>query len=212
MPSSSMVYDPDNPNGDDVEFLGHNITPSGISIEQNAYILNIQTPDGGYIDGMALDMIDGQHVSIREYTLSHTSFHAQRKTRFDTNPSCCGHLINHSKIYQNVQIYPFLWTDVLIPIQNNVGYNINKKIVYHKKDISSLPNTMRQDGAPRYMFNGDVIRYASINDTISRVERVYGAVIYATMNLEPNQELLMDYGLSQSPLPKWAASWYNKAL
>jgi hypothetical protein len=205
-----MVNDPDNPNGDIVDLLGHHSTPSGIPIEKNAYILNIQTPEGGYIDGMALDLIEGRHVSIREYTLSHTSFHAQVKSRLDTNPSCCGHRVNHSKMNQNIKILPFLWTNVLLPVKNNTGY-INERITYNKKDLSCLPNMMRQDGAPRYMYNGDVIRYASINDKISRVDNVYGAVLYATKNIGPNQELLLDYGLSQTPLPKWAESWYNKA-
>ena len=196
--------------GDSVEFLGHYSTPSGIQMEKNAYILNIQTTAGGYIDGMALEIIEGRHVPIREYSYSHKLYHPQLKTRMDINPSCCGHMINHSVRRQNVQILPFLWSDVIEPVHNYRGYTHNLAPVYTKKTLSSLPNMMRQDGAPRYLFNGDVVHYATIADKISRIKKVHGAVIYATKHIGPDQELFLDYKLKK-PLPIWASSWYDSA-
>ena len=214
IPEGMVDSDANNPYGDHIEFLGHHSTPSGIPIEKNAYILNIQTAAGGYIDGMALEIIDGQHVPISEDSYSHKLYHAQVKTRLDSNPSCCGHMINHSLRHQNVQIIPFLWSDVIEPVHNSLGYDHNLAPVYTKtkktQPVSSIPNTMRQDGAPRYLFNGDVIHYATIGSNISRIKNVYGAVIYATKHIGPEQELFLDYKLKK-PLPLWAASWYDSA-
>ena len=199
-----------NPYGEDIEFLGHNSTPSGEIMEDNAYILNIHTAAGGYIDGNALYIIQGRHVPIREYSYSHKLYHPQLKTRLDINPSCCGHMINHSIRYQNVQVQPFLWSDVLVPIYDNRGFINNLEPAHTKKTLASIPNMMRHDGAPRYLFNGDVIYYPTEGDKVSRIDQVCGAVIYATKHIGPDQELFFDYQL-KSPLPKWAASWYATA-
>jgi hypothetical protein len=210
IPQSMVDSDTNNPHGDEIEFLGHNSTPSGIPIEKNAYILNIQTPAAGYIDGMALEIIEGRHIPIREYSYSHKLYHPQVKWRLDSNPSCCGHMINHSIRHQNVRILPFLWSDVVEPVYNHRGYLYNSAPVYAKKALSSLPNIMRQDGEPRYLFNGDVIHYATRGCKISRINNVYGAVIYAAKHIGPDQELFLDYKLKK-PLPTWAASWYDSA-
>jgi hypothetical protein len=201
---------PDNPYGEDIEFLGHHSTPSGLSPQDNAYIMNVHTETGGYIDGMALEIIKGRHVPIREYSYSHKLYHPQLKTRLDSNPSCCGHMINHSIRHQNVQVLSFLWSDVLLPIYDNRGYNHKLQPAYTKKALAAIPNMMRQDSAPRYLFNGDVIYYATVEDDISRIDRVCGVVIYAAKHIGPDQELFLDYKL-KSPLPKWAASWYANA-
>jgi hypothetical protein len=210
LPVSMLSHDNDSIYSDKIEYLGHYSTPSGITMEQNAYILNIQTPSGGYIDGLALHTIDGIPISVCDYSYTHTSYHAKQKARFDRNPSCCGHLINHSIRYQNVDVLPFAWSDVVLPLRSNTGY-INKRPQYTKRALASIPNAMRQDGEPRYMFNGDIIRYASSADTVSRIQRVHGAVIYATKHIGPDQELFLHYKLQQHPLPEWAATWYNDA-
>lgn len=199
-----------NPDGEEIDFLGHNSTPSGLPPEENAYLLNIHTDTGGFIDGMALEVIEGRHVPIREYSYCHKLYHPQVKTRLDSNPSCCGHMINHSIRYQNVEVLPFLWSDVIVPKYNNRGYVDKLAPEYTKKALSSIPNMMRQDGAPRYLFNGDAIHYPSVRDELSRIDKVCGAVIYATKHIGPDQELFLDYKL-KSPLPKWAASWYATA-
>ena len=200
-----------NPDGDEIEFLGHNSTPSGIPIEKNAYILNIQTVAGGYIDGMALEVNEGRHIPIREYSYSNKLYHPQVKGRLDSNPSCCGHMINHSIRHQNVQILPFLWSDVIEPVYHNCEYINDLAPVHIKKTLSSLPNLMRQDGAPRYLFNGDVIHYATREAyKMSCINNVHGAVIYSTKHIGPDQELFLDYKLKK-PLPLWAASWYDSA-
>jgi hypothetical protein len=199
-----------NPYDENIEFLGHNSTPSGETMGDNAYILNIHTGAGGYIDGMALTLIEGRHIPIREYSYCHKQYHPQLKTRLDSNPSCCGHMINHSIKYQNVQVLSFLWSDVLEPKYENRGYAKKLPPTYTKKALASIPNMMRQDGAPRYLFDGDVIYYPTVADTVSRIDNVCGAVLYATKHIGPDQELFLDYQL-KSPLPKWAASWYATA-
>ena len=199
---------PNNPYDDDIEFLGHNSTPSGIPLEENAYIMNVHAGAGGYIDGKALYIIEGRHVPFREYSYCHKLYHPQVKTRLDSNPSCCGHMINHSKRHQNVEVLPFLWSDVLEPIQNYRGYIHGLKPSYTKKALASLPNMMRQDGAPRYLFDGDVMYYPTGADELSRIDNVCGVVMYASKHIGPDQELFLDYKL-KSPFPKWAASWYG---
>ena len=192
--------------GDDLEFLGHKSTPSGIPIEENAYILNIQTAAGGYIDGMALEVLKGRDNLMNE-SLHESS--TRKKQRLDSNPSYCGHLVNHSMMHQNVQILPFLWSDV-VGIGNIHECNDNVEPSYSEETLSSIPNVIRQDGAPRCLFNGDIIHYATIDDNISHIDKVYGAVIYASQNIGPDQELYLDYKLNP-PLPLWAKPWYDYA-
>ena len=70
-------------------FLGHWTTPSGIAVDENAYILNLQEPPcSGYIDALS----------------SHND---------NENPNACGHLVNHDATYPNVQVQSVCWSDIL---------------------------------------------------------------------------------------------------
>ena len=173
---------------DSVEFLGGTITPSGLHSDDNAYIMNIQTPTGGYIDGWALE------IGI---VPSSTSFSREIR-RLDENPSCCAHLVNHSLARSNVEVFPFLWTDILM--QN-----------YFSNDMFDLPNVLRRDGFPWYFANSEIVYYGDIHassTSSTSAELICGAALFAKSHITKDSELFLDYQL-QEPLPLWATKWYN---
>jgi hypothetical protein len=191
--ASSAVFD------DSLDFVGHHTTPSGVSTDQNAYILNIHSPGGGYIDGMALTICKNQSIQIGEAKQESKS-PTTTKRCLDDNPSCCAHLINHSKNLCNVHIISFSWSDVLSSISN----------ADYKESFFDLPNVSRLDGSPRYILNSDIVYYMKKckGSTASNLDSVCGAVACATRSIEQNNELFLDYGL-QVPLPSWAVHWYG---
>jgi hypothetical protein len=73
-------------------YLGCSTTPSGVTADENAYILNLITTSG-YLDGLALNDEQGY--------------------RLDENPSACGHLINHSSKEPNVKVLSFPWNGIV---------------------------------------------------------------------------------------------------
>jgi hypothetical protein len=187
-----------------IEFLGHIITPSGIPADNNAYILNLQTPTGGYIDGMALAIMDGISKTVHVSKSTNDCAYTPRTIRsLDENPSCRAHLVNHSKARSNVEIIPFSWVDVAPSMDDILDH----------QSMFDLPNVIRQDGAPRYFLNSEIVYYATTTDTAtssSRIGNVCGAVLCATKDIEQDRELFLDYGL-ELPLPPWAAHWYENA-
>ena len=72
-------------------YLANEISPAGVHVEENAYILNL--PIGGFLDGACLT--------------------GARDRPLDENPSACGHLINHSANAANVEFESFVWSDVV---------------------------------------------------------------------------------------------------
>jgi hypothetical protein len=175
---------------DSVTYLGSILTPSGVISERNGYIMNLQTPTGGYIDGMALFVDD----------VSCHSAKSSRLRRLDENPSCCAHLLNHSKARSNVDVVPFRWEDAL-------NFDIDRT-----EDKYDLPNVLRRDGSPYYAINSDIMYFDNSSTTLlspTTSEYVWGAVLCATKYIEPDSELFLDYKL-HSPLPLWAEPWYDK--
>jgi hypothetical protein len=112
--------------------------------------------------------------------------------RLDENPSACGHCINHSSSQANVQVLSFAWSDVLD------GDN-----EFDQENTYPLPNIVRADGSPRYLDT-----YADTIVGCSGMGPNAGAAFCAEDNIEAGDELLLNYGLL-SPLPSWAADWYE---
>jgi hypothetical protein len=176
---------------DSVSYLGSILPPSGVIAERNGYILNLQIPIGGYLDGMALV------VNVDSCQSSKTP----RLRRLDENPSCCAHLVNHSRARSNVEVIPFCWADVL----SRKG-DLNE-------DMYELPNVLRRDGAPHYSINSDIIYYDDVSSNLaspSSSECIFGAVLCSSKDIALNNELLLDYQL-QTPFPLWAEPWYNNS-
>jgi hypothetical protein len=174
---------------DPVVFMGHLRLPSGVDRDENPYIMNVQTPMGGYIDARALV------VRVRT---SADENEQPSKRRLDENPSACAHVINHSNSKDNVRVVPFTWSDVLPDYK--FGHN----------DSFDLPNVARRDGAPRYMLipRSEMIFYEKGDTSLFSVHNVSGAVVCAMVDIETDEELLLDYGL-RKPLPSWASEWYD---
>lgn len=80
-------------------YLANKSPPSnyGTDINDNAYIMNLSC--GGYIDGYALN------CQRREVTNNYV---------LNSNPSACGHLINHHSVRNNVEVHSFVWDDILL--------------------------------------------------------------------------------------------------
>ena len=138
---------------------------------------------GGYIDGCAL---------VSQYC----------KLALDSNPSACGHLVNHDSIKFNAEVLDFCWDEILKDTEglDNNGNNS----LYH------LPNELRADGSAWY-YNSmceEVISFSNKPLNASRNEGVFGAALLLIKPLEEEDELLLDYKLS-NPLPKWAEGWYT---
>ena len=172
------VYTPPLPSfsSDEDVFLANIESPTGRKMEECAYILNLQ-PSGGFLDGEALV----------------TGFNE----RMDTNPSACGHLVNHSSTHANVDILNFQWRLVL----ENLGAGKSRTTHF------PLPNTMRLDGSPWY-FDSQMNEVVRLNETHINLNSLSGAAFYATRNINPGDELLLNYRL-QRPYPDWAKDWYS---
>jgi len=105
------------------EYLANLVPPSGPDMQDNAYIMNLQSC-GGYIDGLALNS--------QYYTTNHHHHHDAKK--LNANHSACGHLINHHARNYNTLVYSFSWSEVL------------KYYCSTKEDYFPLPNEIRSDG------------------------------------------------------------------
>jgi hypothetical protein len=105
-----------NKNNEDTpnEYLANGVPPSGIPFDENAYALNLQDC-GGYLDGCAL-----------------TGYNDGRRLD-DSNPSACGHLVNHCYSHPNVEVISFVWDD--IDVSSASG------------SMHLLPNCFRADGS-----------------------------------------------------------------
>jgi hypothetical protein len=169
-------------------YLANQISPSGVPVEENAYILNLQNV-GGYLDGNCL--------TVPIASASSCSSEILNVRKLDENPSACGHLVNHSSDRFNVAFESFLWDDILLD-------DIKDDPNYYK-----IPNVLRQDGTPWY-FNGEKIVYFEKHDeTTSRnYPPLGGAVLITQCDVEKNEELLVHYRLKK-PYPKWAKDWYQ---
>lgn len=186
-------------------------SPSGIPLEDNAYILNLRDDINcsGYIDGM--------------YNVGDEA---------NKNPSACGHLINHASDGKaNVKIKSFLWKDIFTGSksgQESDHDKINKTKKIDKKGddriggnrlrkMFGIPNTLRSDGCAWYYdsFENKVVYFDDDSKSGSRQRdsslRCGGAaiVLQKTCNeVEVGDELLLDYGLNK-PYPPWARDWYT---
>ena len=169
-------------------YLAKKLPPSGIDFQENAYVLNLGSPVGGYLDGCALETSTGRPLN--------------------GSPSACGHLVNHfgnakSTQQPNVQVVPFFWKDIL-PSES------------HLMDL--LPNTMRCDGSPWYFeameqriiyFPEEVDNRQTLLDPLLAGAAIVASRGDGSLPLHPDQELLLDYQLQPDALPKWAVGWYQ---
>jgi hypothetical protein len=171
-------------------YLAKKLPPSGIDFSDNAYILNLGSPVGGYLDGCALTTNEGR--------------------RLDDSPSACGHLVNHygratNTHKPNVQVVTFLWNDIF----QSDSFLVDE----------SLPNTMRCDGFPWYFdaIEQKIIYFPNQEEADVLPDQykllIAGAAITSPgdspISLEPGEELFLDYQLRSKALPKWATDWYK---
>lgn len=167
-------------------YLAGQSTPSGVSPEHNAYVLNLRDV-GGYLDGLA-------DVSNESSDKSQPS----RPPQHD-NPSACGHLVNHNhSLKANVGVVSFFWKDVFEQLTVQVI-----------DEYYSIPNRMRSDRYPWYYDprDGKVVYGNDTSDLTVNVQRVCGAAMVVKKPTLIGDELYLDYGLLQ-PYPGWAKDWY----
>jgi hypothetical protein len=155
------------------EYLADQIPPSQIPFEDNEYIMNLQDT-GGYVDGSSLEDCNGQ--------------------RLDTNPSACGHFINHDACNANTYFVSFAWDHLL------VGFDLQQD--------GALPNDVRRDGSPWYFDGTDQSIHRFEHSDKEPLPSVCGGAIVISKPLDSGDELLLDYGL-RKPYPSWAKDWYK---
>lgn len=180
---------------DAAEYLANQSPPSnvGSSIDNNAYIMNV-TLMGGYIDGCALT----------------SQYNNNKDNMLDTNPSACGHLINHDSVRKNVDVVAFAWDEIITKerrVDDNVILNnhLNDESYYYP-----IPNELRADATPWYYDTllHKIISFPSKEDTPLSHSLLCGAAIVLTAPISQGEELLLDYGLKK-PYPVWAKEWYQ---
>jgi hypothetical protein len=177
-------------------YLGDNITPSGIAIENNKYLINVKTISGGYIDGSALQSTS--YSTTNDNTMHRNNENIERTQRnLDENPGACGHKINHSAIHDNVIPISFNWDDVF-----RSEHEKDPTIKLDNKFYYELPNIIRCDGSIRYISGSDTIRYTGDGPNCG--------IVFCAKDTIPNRgtELLLNYQLRQ-PYPDWAKDWYS---
>ena len=86
---------------------------------------------GGYIDGCALDS------QIRRGE--------KNNDVLDSNPSACGHLINHHSVGNNVEVHSFAWDDILLDDER-----YDATTTARTDEHFTIPNELRADGSPWY--------------------------------------------------------------
>ena len=131
------IYTPGIPSGylsHEVEYLANKSPPSnyGSDITNNAYIMNLNSC-GGYIDGCALK----------------SQYNDTINALLDSNPSTCGHLVNHDTSMNNVEILSFDWDEVL---KEGSCYDDAETALGNNKgdEYYSIPNERRAGGTPWY--------------------------------------------------------------
>jgi hypothetical protein len=150
----------------DAVYLGRESLPSQVDPSENDKIVNLQGTTGGYIDG-----------------------HELVTNNLTQNPLACAHLVNHSRIVNNVEIKSFWWHNVM-------DRHIDPTYFY------LLPNRRRSDGCPWFSHNNEIVTFDCEETPCA------GAVFAATRDIEVGEEILLDYGL-KDPLPSWAQEWYH---
>jgi hypothetical protein len=196
-------------------YLAKGISPSGVDFQNNAYVLNLTTEVGGYIDALALNR-SARRPTCGPQQNECTPLIDGDGLRLDSSTSACGHLINHYKVgvgdyycTTNVQVVPFWWKDMLLPEED-------VDILSHWK----LPNVLRCDNSPWYfdICTDQVVYFPSEEQQDSLHHIVAGAPITSlpiasgvnkNIPLEHGQEIFLDYEL-QPPFPHWAADWYRQ--
>jgi len=165
-----------------VVYLGGLITPSGVAADENAYILNLKTANGGYLDASAMRDEKGRPLG-------------------DENPSAVAHLVNHSSVCDNVEVLPFSWGQVLWDWDCDICTDdrLEEPDAYY-----GIPNVARFDRAPHYAEGSEVLYY---NGDVS-LRSVCGAAFCSKSEIDEGDELFLDYGLVP-PIPTWAAGFYN---
>jgi hypothetical protein len=191
-----------------VVYLGKSSPPSLVEFDINAYILNVQSPSGGYLDGLAL-----------EYTAATADDEDNNDEtmirRLDENPNACGHCINHSSTRANAEAVSIDWTDIM-----SVGREAQNEESSISKDENDqcyylIPNIVRADKSPWYAVIGEEHQHIDIGKDAGIVRftgngKCCGAVFCATRDIDPEEEILFNYALFP-PLPSWARGWYNAA-
>jgi hypothetical protein len=178
----------------DAEYLANQSPPSnvGSSIDNNAYIMNV-TLMGGYIDGCAL---------TSQYNINN------KDKMLDTNPSACGHLINHDSVRKNVDVVAFAWDEIITG--RRVGDDVTLNNHFDDELYYPIPNELRADATPWYYDTllHKIISFPSQDDTPLSPSLLCGAAIVLTAPISQGEELLLDYGLKK-PYPVWAKEWYQ---
>lgn len=198
------IYTPGIPSGylsHEVEYLANKSPPSnyGSDITNNAYIMNLNS-FGGYIDGCALK----------------SQYNDTNNALLDSNPSACGHLVNHDTLKNNVKILSFAWDEVLKERSRHddaeIALENTKENAYY-----SIPNERRADGTPWYYDStmNKLVSFTKSNQSQKHClyhpmenKLVCGAALILTKSVCKGEELLLDYGLNK-PYPAWAKDWYN---
>ncbi|KAL3915600.1 MAG: hypothetical protein SGILL_005571 [Bacillariaceae sp.] len=168
-------------------YLAKNLAPSGVDFQDNAYVLNMGSPVGGYLDGCALETSTGRQLNV--------------------SPSACGHLVNHfggNSPQPNVQVAPFFWKDVL-PSESNLFDTLPNAM---RRDGSPWYFDAMEQKIVCFPAEADGNQQTLLNPLLA------GAAIVASgcdssSHLQPDQELLLDYQLQPNSLPNWAVGWYH---
>lgn len=205
------VYTPPLPNSpvvDGVEYvyLADQRTPSGLLVEENAYILNLQdVRGGGYLDGRACKVVLEEEEDLQK---DETSI-----VWLDKNPSACGHLVNHnSGSKANIAVLSFLWQDVFRLLPSSSGWH-ERDNNNCDDDYYGIPNRTRVDGSPWYFdpLEERIVYFRKSQDDSSHDtvrEPVCGAAMVVLEPIAEGEELFLDYGLTK-PYPGWAKDWYS---
>ena len=167
-------------------YLGNRVAPNGQTIEENAYILNLQDV-GGYIDG-------SESVGSTEHYDN------------DDDPFVCAHLVNHHANCNNVTVVSFRWDDVL-RLTKGVDSDNCHKTGMQQQHPCALPNKTRTNDDSAWYLDGQTGTIVTFRDCTAPV---CGAAFVARHDLEQGQELYLDYGL-HPPYPTWAKDWYEAA-
>eukprot|EP00934_Nitzschia_sp_Nitz4_P007062 Nitzschia sp. Nitz4//scaffold134_size62860//6967//7728//NITZ4_006320-RA/size62860-processed-gene-0.42-mRNA-1//-1//CDS//3329535472//7052//frame0 len=185
MPASAIsIHDQDHIDVSTL-YLASIQSPSGIPSEENAYLLNLATTNGGYLDGMAL-------------TCPTTG------RPLDAHPSAVGHLLNHNHSIPNVSVISFPWETILSLAQ------VDTSSSSAMDETWSIPNVLRCDGSPWYWDTQEsrLVRFPTSLSTEFLTRKSCGAAMVLSREVEPGEELFLDYGLRTNPLPAWAEGWY----
>jgi len=152
--------------------------------------MNLQdVATGGYLDGMSSLEVGGR--------------------RLDTNPSACGHLVNHDASRVNTEFVGFSWDDLYLTMNPEIQESATGSDLtddYQStdtKELYELPNEWRRDGSAWYFdgFTQELQRFPEVTSATPGLG--CGGVIVITKPLKEGDELFLDYKLNK-PYPSWA--------